>query len=96
MNDARFVVLNARDAANRGADVRVRTRVISAEDENGTWKVRIQNLLTGEIETVRARYLVNAAGPWVDHVISGVLGQNDVHNVRLVKGQSHRRPAQIR
>ena len=86
VNDARFVVLNARDAANRGADVRVRTRVISAEDDNGTWKVRIQNLLTGETETVRARYLVNAAGPWVDHVISGVLGQNDVHNVRLVKG----------
>ncbi|MFC5586058.1 glycerol-3-phosphate dehydrogenase [Nitratireductor kimnyeongensis] len=86
VNDARFVVLNARDAADRGADVRIRTRVVSAEDENGIWNIRIQNLLTGEMETVRARYLVNAAGPWVDHVISGVLGQNDVHNVRLVKG----------
>ncbi len=86
VNDARFVVLNARDAADRGADVRVRTRVTSAEDEKGIWKIGIQNLLTGETETVRARYLVNAAGPWVDHVISGVLGQNDVQNVRLVKG----------
>ncbi|CAN0652747.1 aerobic glycerol 3-phosphate dehydrogenase [Nitratireductor aquimarinus] len=86
VNDARFVVLNARDAADRGAEVRVRTKVLRAEDENGVWKVQIEDLRTGEQETVRARYLVNAAGPWVDHIISGVLRQNDVHNVRLVKG----------
>ena len=35
---------------------------------------------------MRARLLVNAAGPWVDHVLSGAVGQNDVHNVRLVQG----------
>ena len=35
---------------------------------------------------MRARLVVNAAGPWVDHVLSGAVGQNDVHNVRLVQG----------
>jgi glycerol-3-phosphate dehydrogenase len=30
--------------------------------------------------------VVNAAGPWVDHVITSAMGNNDVHNVRLVKG----------
>lgn len=30
--------------------------------------------------------LVNAAGPWVDKVLSGVFGRKDVHNVRLVQG----------
>ncbi len=30
--------------------------------------------------------LVNAAGPWVDAVLSGALGKNNVHNVRLVQG----------
>ena len=41
---------------------------------------------SGAVEEVRARLVVNAAGPWVDHVLSGAVGQNDVHNVRLVQG----------
>ncbi|TIU62764.1 MAG: glycerol-3-phosphate dehydrogenase, partial [Mesorhizobium sp.] len=40
----------------------------------------------GDTEEVKARLLVNAAGPWVDHVLSATVGQNDVHNVRLVQG----------
>ena len=40
----------------------------------------------GSAEIVRARLVVNAAGPWVDHVLSTAMGQNDVHNVRLVQG----------
>ncbi|HEY4191566.1 MAG TPA: glycerol-3-phosphate dehydrogenase, partial [Mesorhizobium sp.] len=40
----------------------------------------------GGTEEVKARLLVNAAGPWVDHVLSGVVGRQDVHNVRLVQG----------
>lgn len=86
VDDARFVVLNARDAADRGATIRTRAKVTSARSENGLWRIRIENARTGEPEDVRARLLVNAAGPWVDHVIAGTLGQNDVHNVRLVKG----------
>ncbi|MCR4268947.1 glycerol-3-phosphate dehydrogenase [Nitratireductor sp. ZSWI3] len=86
VNDARFVVLNARDAADRGAAVHTRTKVLSAKGEGGLWTIRMQDLRTGETGTVQARYLVNAAGPWVDHVIAGVLGRNDVANVRLVKG----------
>ncbi len=30
--------------------------------------------------------LVNAAGPWVDQVLAGAFGRNNVHNVRLVQG----------
>ena len=41
---------------------------------------------TAHVEEVKARLLVNAAGPWVDQVLSGAVGQNDVHNVRLVQG----------
>ncbi|TGW04370.1 FAD-dependent oxidoreductase, partial [Mesorhizobium sp. M2D.F.Ca.ET.145.01.1.1] len=86
VNDARLVALNARDAADRGATIRTRTKVVGARREGGIWTIKIENLQTGETEEVKARLLVNAAGPWVDHVLSGVVGQNDVHNVRLVQG----------
>ncbi|RWM26620.1 glycerol-3-phosphate dehydrogenase [Mesorhizobium sp.] len=86
VNDARLVALNARDAADRGAIIRTRTKVMSARRDGALWTIKIQNVLTGETEEVRARLLVNAAGPWVDQVLAKAVGQNDVHNVRLVQG----------
>jgi glycerol-3-phosphate dehydrogenase len=86
VNDARLVALNARDAADRGATIRTRTKVVGARREGAFWTVRLQNTQTGDTEEVKARLLVNAAGPWVDHVLSATVGLNDVHNVRLVQG----------
>jgi glycerol-3-phosphate dehydrogenase len=86
VNDARLVALNARDAADRGALIRTRTKVVSAKREGGNWEVIVRDSFTGKEETVLARMLVNAGGPWVDDVISGAMGRNDVHNVRLVQG----------
>lgn len=86
VNDARLVVLNARDAADRGAVIRTRTRVVAARRDNDIWTITIEDLRSRAIETVQARLLVNAAGPWVDHVLSETVGKNDVHNVRLVQG----------
>lgn len=86
VNDARLVALNARDAADRGATIRTRTKVVAARREGDIWAIRLEDLATGTTEEVKARLLVNAAGPWVDHVLSTTVGQNDVHNVRLVQG----------
>ncbi|HBT67203.1 MAG TPA: glycerol-3-phosphate dehydrogenase, partial [Agrobacterium sp.] len=86
VDDARFVVLNARDAADRGATIMNRTRVVSAHRESGLWLIETLDEKTGRSITHKARMLVNAAGPWVDNVLSGVFGRNDVHNVRLVQG----------
>ena len=86
VDDARLVVLNARDAADRGARIMARTRVVSARRESGRWAIEIENTATGARETIRARMLVNAAGPWVDRVLSEAVGNNDVRNVRLVQG----------
>ena len=84
VDDARFVVLNARDAADKGAAIHVRTKVTSVRRDSGSWLVE----LDGEAgrERLRAKLVVNAAGPWVDQVISGTMGKNGAHNVRLVKG----------
>ena len=86
VNDARLVVLNARDAADRGATIRTRAKVVSARRDGALWRITVEDTRTGETEEVSARLLVNAAGPWVDKVLSATVGQNDVHNVRLVQG----------
>jgi glycerol-3-phosphate dehydrogenase len=86
VNDARMVVLNARDAADRGAVIRTRTKVVDARRDGALWTIDVEDLRTHAIEQVKARLLVNASGPWIDHVLSGALGRDNVHNVRLVQG----------
>ncbi|WP_151977171.1 MULTISPECIES: glycerol-3-phosphate dehydrogenase [unclassified Roseovarius] len=86
IEDSRLVVLNARDAAARGARIRTRTRVQSAERVGDLWQVTLKDQETGITEVVQARALVNAAGPWVKDVISGTLRLNSAEGVRLVRG----------
>ncbi|PWJ21214.1 glycerol-3-phosphate dehydrogenase [Jannaschia seohaensis] len=83
VEDSRLVALNARDAADRGADIHVRTRVVSAERDGDEWLVTLKGERTGQ---VRAKMLVNAAGPWVGDVIQGVVRSNAKEGVRLVRG----------
>jgi glycerol-3-phosphate dehydrogenase len=86
VDDARMVVLNARDAADRGATIMTRSQVVSARRDADVWSIDVKNTQTGETTTYKSRMLINAAGPWVDRVLSTAFGKNDVHNVRLVQG----------
>jgi len=86
VEDSRLVILNARDAADRGAEILPKTSVVKAVSKNGQWQITTKNSLTGETENFTASTLVNATGPWVDEVLRTVLGQNDANNVRLVGG----------
>jgi glycerol-3-phosphate dehydrogenase len=86
VEDARLVVLNARDAADRGAAVLTRTRCVSARREGGLWRAVLRDEETGAQREVAARALVNAAGPWAAEVLGGVAGLNTPARVRLVKG----------
>ncbi|MCP8941091.1 glycerol-3-phosphate dehydrogenase [Alsobacter sp. SYSU M60028] len=86
VEDSRLVVLSAVDAAERGADIRVGARVVSARREEGCWRIVAEDAETGARSEATARILVNAAGPWVGEVISGVVGANLPAGVRLVKG----------
>jgi glycerol-3-phosphate dehydrogenase len=85
-DDARLVVLNARDAADKGATIRTRTKAVSAERGAQSWRLQTQNRRTGDMETVGAKVLINAAGPWVANVLSKALHQHTAVNVRLVQG----------
>lgn len=83
VEDMRLVVLNAQDAAGRGADILTRTRVTSLHAEDGGWRVR----LSGNRE-ISAKVVINAAGPWVGETIGLTApAQTPVKPpVRLVKG----------
>ncbi len=84
VEDSKLVSLNARDAAERGAIVMTRARVVSAERVDGLWSVRVRD---GSGDTVfSARALVNAGGPWVEDVIRNVARINSSEGVRLVRG----------
>lgn len=84
VEDARLVVLNAMDAAVRGAAIHTRTRVLAASRENGLWHVTAEGP-QGRSE-IWARALVNAAGPWVGEVLNGVIHTNAKAGVRMVQG----------
>jgi glycerol-3-phosphate dehydrogenase len=86
VDDARLVVLTARDAADRGADIRTRTRAVELRQVDGIWQVTVQNSITGERTTIRSRVLVNAGGPWVEDVLASGSGVNARAKVRLVQG----------
>lgn len=74
VDDTRLVLLNARDAAARGADIRTRTLVVSAARRDSLWHIVTEDL-TGETTEHRARVLVNAAGPWAGRVQAKTAGQ---------------------
>jgi glycerol-3-phosphate dehydrogenase len=86
VDDARLVVLTARDAADRGAEIRTRSRAVEIRQADGIWHVTVQNMLTGERSTIATRVLVNAGGPWVEDVLATGAGVNAKAKVRLVQG----------
>lgn len=86
VDDARLVTLNARDAADRGATIHSRTRCVAARRENDAWEIKLENTFTAEQQTVHAKCLVNAAGPWVLDIINSVTHTHSSRSVRLVKG----------
>lgn len=86
VDDARLVVLNAKDAQERGAMIETRTKVIAAHREDKYWSITTKNMYSGETKLQKARLIINAAGPWVDKVLDEALESNRSKNVRLVQG----------
>ena len=84
VEDARLVILNARDAEKRGATVLSRHKVTRAVCEGGVWA--ITTAAGGITTTHRARMLVNAGGPWVADIIQSKLSINSTEGIRLVRG----------
>lgn len=86
VDDARLVILNALDARARGADIRRNIRCVEAIAGPGRWNAVLQDVQSGDARMVRARTIVNAAGPWTGPVLKDVLGLVSRYSARLVKG----------
>jgi glycerol-3-phosphate dehydrogenase len=90
VDDARLVVLNALDARARGAEVLTRTRCVHAQRDADGWTATLE-AADGGIRVVRARAVVNAAGPWAESFLRGVAQSAKgeplaTRHLRLVKG----------
>ncbi|GHS83645.1 glycerol-3-phosphate dehydrogenase [Pseudomonas sp. PAGU 2196] len=85
VDDARLVVLNAMAAREQGAHIVTRTRCLRAERVDGVWQVELQHA-DGSLQSIRARALVNAAGPWVASFIKDDLKLDAPYGIRLIQG----------
>ena len=85
VDDARLVVLNAKDAAERGAVVLTHTHCEWLQRLPDRWCATMR-MPDGSKKTVEARAVVNATGPWVGRFLDESTQVESQHRVRLVKG----------
>jgi len=86
VDDARLVILNAQTAHNLGATIATRTRCIKATRNADYWDVTLEQQASKQHLNIKAKSVVNAAGPWVASLFEDVFTQPTPHTVRLVKG----------
>ncbi|WP_343620815.1 glycerol-3-phosphate dehydrogenase [Acinetobacter proteolyticus] len=84
VDDSRLVVLNAMHAREKGADIVTRTRCLSAQRQGQYWIVDLENA-QGQFQ-IKAKALVNAAGPWVAQFIKQDLQLKSPYGIRLIQG----------
>ncbi|MDE1153812.1 MAG: glycerol-3-phosphate dehydrogenase [Micavibrio sp.] len=88
VEDTRLVVLNARDAADKGAEIWTRTECtgLAKHDSENLWKISLHDWHTDEDFTVHAKMVVNASGPWVGKTLKLGGSHAEKYKVRWVKG----------
>ena len=88
VDDARLVVANAQMAHAKGARIATRTRCVSAQriPDRNVWQIVCQDVESGIRETLYARAVVNAAGPWAASLFDEVFQSPSPRGIRLIKG----------
>jgi glycerol-3-phosphate dehydrogenase len=85
VDDARLVVLNAMAARESGAHIHTQTRCVNARRSKGLWHLNMERA-DGVLFSIRAKALVNAAGPWVAKFIRDDLKLESQYGIRLIQG----------
>ena len=84
--DSRLVVLNAMDAAAKGAKIRTRSPLLSAKRVGKTWRLTLLDKASNEEFEIEAKSLVNASGPWLDNTLTHISHDETKEQIRMVKG----------
>ncbi len=84
--DSRLVVLNAMDAAAKGAEIRTRSPLLSATRSGKTWQLKLLDKSSNKEFQVEAKVLVNASGPWLDQLLNHISHSETKEHIRMVKG----------
>ncbi|KJR97263.1 MAG: glycerol-3-phosphate dehydrogenase [Desulfobulbaceae bacterium BRH_c16a] len=84
--DSRLVVLNAMDAAARGAEIHTRTKLVSATRSGKIWTLTLHDSSNNRDFTINAGVLINASGPWLDELLPHISHSKTSEHIRMVKG----------
>ncbi len=89
VDDTRLVIMNAVDAASRGAKILTHTMCKNLKIHDGKWRVSLKDTRSDDSIDISASMVVNATGPWVEGFLDSLgigVNDNDLPSVRLVKG----------
>jgi len=85
VDDARLVIATARSAQARGARICPRTACTALRRDGAQWRAVLQPAGKAA-EEIRARFVINATGPWAKSFLSGIAGLDLPFRLRLVQG----------
>lgn len=89
VDDARLVIATARSAQALGARIRPRTACTALGRDGAQWRAVLKTAdgINGEIrEEIRARFVINATGPWAKSFLDEIAGMDVPFGLRLVQG----------
>ena len=86
VDDSRLVVLNARQAKQRGAQILTRTECTSMRSLGNGWRVTLHDHASNTDTEIDCKAIVNATGPWVAALSEQLSKEEAEHEIRLVKG----------
>jgi len=84
--DSRLVVLNCMDGAAKGAEIRTRTKLLTATRTGQIWHLRLLDKVHDTEFQIRAKVLINASGPWLNELLTHISHSATKEQVRMVKG----------
>ncbi|AWL29624.1 glycerol-3-phosphate dehydrogenase [Acinetobacter defluvii] len=84
VDDSRLVILNALQAKEKGAKIITRSYCRAVTQENGIWRVEIEN--AKGCYTIQAKVLVNATGAWVTQFLKNTAQVASEYAIRMIQG----------